>query len=80
MGLCPTSGYEKLCDWIIVSTARISRGRYRSGCVEAEREYDPERVFVQLNAKAFPAGRHKGEGVRNKVFARSTDPRRKGTQ
>jgi hypothetical protein len=45
MGLRPTDGDENPCECDSVDLARNGRGRDRSGCVEAVREFDPGRAF-----------------------------------
>jgi hypothetical protein len=48
------------CD--IISPARKGRGRYRSGEVEAARESDPERVFLDQSV-CVDRPRRKGDST-----------------
>src|SRR5208337_817689 len=82
MGLRPTNSDEHPRDCGSVYLARNGRGRNRSGCVEAVREFDPGRAFgtdpcdITLPEKEGP----KHVGVRNPNLSRVLPlPRRKGS-
>jgi hypothetical protein len=62
MCLRPTKGDEKGGECDIISPARNGRGRYRSGEVEAARESDPERVFLDQSV-CVDRPRRKGDST-----------------